>query len=164
MEWYYVAGMSVIFSLISVIYSSVMLTRAKENMSEDLDLFTKEIRSYNQTTLESLRKELDPVITNNKRAFSTMSTIGSQVKAEKAALAAFGEDIIDNNELMIAAIETVSPRFADQLRANPDQILTLMPRIQMIAQRLGLDMSEFGIPSPSSPNPSKPHPFGLYEE
>jgi hypothetical protein len=163
MELIAIASLLVVSGVISIISAYLIVQRTSKGFENDLLEYQNELSKTVQGSLKQIEKDLEPIITNNKRAFSAMSTIGSQVKLEKKAEKLLSEDILQNNEILLSAIESISPRLAGSLRQNPDQLIGMMPRLLAIADKMGLDLGSVSL-SPSPRNPSTPHPFGFNEE
>ena len=91
------------------------------------------INAYNDV----LEEQLKPIIDASSRAMGTIAMKSADVRQERSALRALGEDLIDQNEVMITAVEAVSPLFAEKLRNNPNLIIQLMPRINALLEKSG---------------------------
>ena len=163
MDWI-IPGLAIAISAIfSVVFTLIYAERLKKAMGEDLDVYINDIQSHISAEAEALEVKLKPILDNNSRVMGIIANVGVNQKAERKGLQLLGEDIIDNNELLITAVETVSPKLAEYLTDNPEQILNMLPRIQAIAEKAGIDLTELGFPSPSS-RTHQPHPFGMKEE
>lgn len=166
MEWLWVLGFSLGSTILSVGITFLMLSKEKKGLESDLLQWKGAMEDYYNLFQEGLEASLKPILDNNSRVMGIIGEKGRTQRAENTALEIIGDDILDQNELLLTAIESVSPRFADHLRDNPEQIITMMPRIKAIAEKLGLEIPEIGAlgagPSPLS-STSRPHPFGLRE-
>ena len=90
-----------------------------------------------------------------------ISQKGADAKAIKKAETLLSEGILQQNQLLLQGIDAISPQLAEHLGNNPDTLLAILPRVQGIAQKLGLNLST--DPLSPSPAPSSPHPFGSDE-
>ena len=91
------------------------------------------INAYNDV----LEEQLKPIIDASSRAMGTIAMKSADVRQERSALRALGNDLIDQNEVMITAVEAISPLFGEKLRENPNLIIQLMPRINAILEKSG---------------------------
>ncbi len=91
------------------------------------------INAYNDV----LEEQLKPIIDASSRAMGTIAMKSADVRQERSAIRALGEDLIDQNEVMISAVEAISPLFAEKLRDNPNLIIQLMPRINALLEKSG---------------------------
>lgn len=158
MDWIYPALALVISAIISVVFTLIYAERLKKAMGEDLLKWQEAMEDYMNLTGENLETMLKPILDTNSRVMGIIASKGQDVKKGRKAMELLGEDIIDQNELLLTGIDTVSPKLAEYLRGNPDQIVGMMPRIMAIAEKAGIDLSQFGLPSPSS-RAHQPHPF-----
>ena len=158
MEFYQVVGVSVVGAFFSILFTFWYVKTLKEDMSNDLETYSKDM-------MASIKKELDPVILTNKRAMGIISAKSVDARQLKKAESLLSEDILSQNQLLLQGIETISPQLSEYLTSNPEQIVSLMPKLVQIAQKLGINLGNIsGNPlSPSPRNPSSPHPFGSDE-
>ena len=153
-EFYQVLGISVILSFFSMLFSFYIVKQSRESISEEF-----------QTTLSALnndfKEQLDPIIKMNNRAMGIVSSKGLEARQVKKAERLLSEGILQQNQLLLQGIEAISPQLAEHLGENPDTLLAILPRLQGIVSKLGLDLGE--NPLSPSPAPSSPHPFGTDE-
>ena len=161
MDWILPFGAFILASIIAVAFSMFSLNKAKNAMGEDLLTWQKAMEDYMNLIDENLTIMLKPIIDTNSRVMGIISEKGRVVKGERKARELLGEDLIESNEFLLSAVDTVSPKLSEYLRGNPEQLITMMPRIQAIAEKMGIEIP--GLPSPSS-RTHQPHPFGLKEE
>ena len=125
---------SVLSTIISVIIAFFMVKRAPKVTAETVHTMIKSgINAYNDV----LEEQLQPIINASSRSMGIIASKSADVRQEKAALKAFGKDIINDNESLISMVEMVSPLFGQKLRSNPDLIIKLMPRIEAILAKQG---------------------------
>ena len=155
MEWFYVLGISVIPAFFSVLSAYLLVNKSRESILEEF-----------QTTLTALnsqfKEELEPIITTNKRAMGIISAKSVDARQLKKAESLLSEGILSQNQLLLSGIEAISPQLAEHLTENPDTLLGLLPRLEAILSKTGIDLGQ----NPLSPSPatSSPHPFGRNEE
>lgn len=105
----------------ALFYLPKLVNRREEAIVEMLEKF-----------IEQTRAELDPILKTNSKVMGIVGSKSIDVRQQKSALNALGQDMIDNNELLISAVEMISPLFADKLRSNPQLIISLLPQIKQI--------------------------------
>ena len=156
MDWILPFGAFILASIIGVGYSFYSLNKTKKDLESDLLTWKKGIEDYSGLFQENLEAQLKPILDTNSRVMGIISEKGRVVKGERKAMELLGEDLIEQNELLLSAVDTVSPKLSEYLRGNPEQLITMMPRIQAIAEKMGIEIP--GLPSPSS-RTHHPHPF-----
>lgn len=113
---------SVLFSVFCAIYYIPrMVNKREEAIVEMLEAFINETK-----------EQIDPIVKTNSRAMGMIADKSVTVRQEKSAMKALGQDLIDNNEMIISAVEMVSPLFAEKLRGNPQMVVSLLPQIKQI--------------------------------
>lgn len=132
----------------AIFYLPKMVNKREEAIVEMLDTFIKQTQ-----------EELKPILNTNSKVMGMLANKSADVRQQKSALNALGQDMIDNNELLISAVEMVSPLFADKLRSNPQLIISLLPQIKQILGNTDPDFLNKLTGSGEGGKSFKGHPF-----
>lgn len=116
------------------------------------------IRKSSQKSLEAIElatsnwiQQYDATI---KKAYGIIGSLGVDSRTQKQGERLIAQEIIDQEPLIKAGIEFLSPQLQEWIEEHPDQALELMPRIEGLVNKfLGEDSES-----------SRPHPFGQREE
>ena len=150
-------GSIAISSLISVLCAFFIVKNSREGISEEFQTTLIKVNEDIQTTLK-------PILDTNSRAMGIISAKSVDARQLKKAENLLSEGIIEQNQLLLQGIEAVSPQLSEYLTENPDVILGLLPRLQAILQKSGVNLGDLsGNPLSPSPATSSPHPFGSDE-
>jgi len=119
---------SVIFSILSLILTLILWKKAWDFMLSKLEELGLELKSG----LESVYKDIEPIIVANSRAMGAISSLSDDTKQDKAIERRMGQDLIAQNEDVVEVIRMAFPRVSEYIDEHPEAVTKIMPRLNAL--------------------------------
>lgn len=133
-------------TLLSLGFTVFYVRRVQKGTKNTLD----ELNNQLIEGLETISKELQPIIETNSRVMGVVSSMGDETKMDKALERRIGLDLMGENEDILEMVKMAFPNVAEYLEDHPEAISKLLPRLNTLIsdpearKRLKLDFSSKG--------------------
>lgn len=125
--------------IISAIFTFISIRKASDQVAEKLLSLHEGV----QEKIQEYETYLEPILLNNKKAFTLMGMKGNEAKDLKALEASIGEDLLDKYAPDLELLELTFPRAYERVKDKPDLIIKYWPRFQELIGNT--DMKKLGF-------------------
>ena len=120
--------LSLLFSIVSLLLTYFLWRRLEKSALKKLGLIRLDLKEG----LDSVYKDMEPIINASSRAMGAISNLSDDTKMDKALNRRIGKDLLAQNEDVLEVIKMAFPRVSEYINEHPEAVTKLMPRLNTL--------------------------------